>query len=713
MFDLTFLNSAFLIGILGALLPLLIHLLNRRRIKVILFSTLKYLLPLQKKQMRRIRIREIILLIIRMLIIGFLALALARPAFKGSSGGSVSAHTATSVFIVLDDSYSMAYESAGGTIFHKARQKTFSLIEFLNESDDANLIFSSNPDQPIFDEPTHNFSLLQELVDKKQVSAAKGNLIAAINKATQLADKSINLNKEIYLITDMQAVGWDTAGVALPTIQDPTRLFIIDMGEKRRRNLYVENVDYKNQLLFANKPIRFASAIFNGTNEKVDNQLLQIFLNGIKKSQVGVSIAPNSYGQGTVSVTFPETKDYSGFVELPDDALMIDNRRYFTTNIKGEVKALILIDEITDEQKNGFFITTGLNPLDSNETRIIPVLKEKAALGNLRLSDYQVIILSNVSSLNQGELSLLSAFVERGGGLMCVLGSQCDVRFYNDSFLPIFSPAKIKSLRGAEQNTGDKRAFFSWDKIDYEHYVFQIFNEKENSFLSLRSYFSYELLPEEGSNVLVSYNNRMPALLTHSLGQGKVALLSSSLDNDWNNLPIRSVFVPFIHRMVQFLGLSDYQGQTLHVGEPAAREVENIPYGAKIVCIKPGDDVVEVTPESKEGRNILRLPDTNAPGIYTWRVGGEIVGQFAVNVDVEESDLFRIENDKVIDLFPDQNVTLLTGSDSLKDQAMQARYGRELWKFFLWFVFLLLITEMLIAWWIGYEKKLEVAPAAI
>ncbi len=702
MFDLTFLNSTFLIGLLGALLPLLIHLLNRRRIKIIPFSTLKYLTPLQKKQMRRMRIREILLLLVRMAIVAFLALAMARPALKGSFGGDVGAHSATSIVIVVDDSFSLGYEANDGTLFNRTRQRALALIDFLKESDDANVIFTSRPDAPVFDQPTHNFSLIRELINSHGVSMAKGQLLSSVILADTLLDTSNNLNKEIYLITDLQAAAWDTAEIVWPSFKDKNRLFIIDVGEKNPQNIYIDHVDYANQLLFADRPIRFTAGVFNGSQHEVDNQLLELYVNGLKKSQVGISGAPGGYTSGQMSMTFEEAKPYAGYVEMPDDALIADNRRYFALDIRGEVQALIVADDIADEAPNSFFLQSVLNPLGKGETRIIPTVKKTTDMGAVQLSAYQVVILSNVKELSAGQTAMLERFVTDGGGLMIVLGDQSDVRYYNETLLPTFLPAKIKSLRGGEEG-----AFFSWGKIDFQHYIFQAFKDSDNPFQSLQFNRTFEILPEKGVAIPVAYNNQMPALLTREMGRGFVAVLPTSLDNKWNSLPIRAGFVPLMHRAIQFLGLGGGAAQTLTVGSPATREVANIPLGAETACVKPSGDVVKVSPELKSNQSVLRFTETDEIGIYAWRVGSETVGQFAVNVDVSEANLTRSNPADLMTRFPDQNVVFVSGNDSLKDKVLQIRFGRELWKPFLWVVFLLLLVELGLAWSLGREKKLE------
>ncbi|KPL01636.1 MAG: hypothetical protein AMJ73_10285 [candidate division Zixibacteria bacterium SM1_73] len=144
-----FLNPIFLFAAGAAVLfPLLIHLFNRQKVKKVFFSSLLFLRSLEKTRMRRVKIKEYLLLLIRSLIILLVVAAFARPAIRGGFVSKVGAHAKTSVVILLDDSYSMRYETKEGSLFDLAKKKARKIINQLKEGDDASLIlFSSEPER--------------------------------------------------------------------------------------------------------------------------------------------------------------------------------------------------------------------------------------------------------------------------------------------------------------------------------------------------------------------------------------------------------------------------------------------------------------------------------------------------------------------------------------------------------------------------------------
>ena len=139
----TFLNPAILIGLAAATIPVIIHLLNLRKLKKIEFSTLIFLKELQKNKIRRVKLKQWILLALRVLIILLIVTAFARPTLEGVSiGGTTSAAKTTALFI-LDDSFSMSVVGQNGSYINQAEQTIKELLNNFEEGDEAELILVS------------------------------------------------------------------------------------------------------------------------------------------------------------------------------------------------------------------------------------------------------------------------------------------------------------------------------------------------------------------------------------------------------------------------------------------------------------------------------------------------------------------------------------------------------------------------------------------
>ena len=134
---LSFLNTTVLIAAVAALIPLIIHLFSRRKVKIIEFSSLKHLKAMQRRQVRRLKIRQLLLLILRMLIILLVVMAFARPTTEKGSMGS---HASVSAVILFDNSASMNRYVSDGILFDIAKRRTLDLLQNFGEADEVDLV---------------------------------------------------------------------------------------------------------------------------------------------------------------------------------------------------------------------------------------------------------------------------------------------------------------------------------------------------------------------------------------------------------------------------------------------------------------------------------------------------------------------------------------------------------------------------------------------
>jgi uncharacterized membrane protein len=198
----TFLNPAILFGLLAASIPILIHLLNLRKLKKIDFSTLQFLKELQKNKIRKIKLKQWLLLALRVLIILCIVTAFARPTLVGVSiGGTTSAAKTTAIFI-LDDTFSMSVIDQNGSYFNQAKETIKELLNQFEEVDEFGLILVSH--QPDEIDMTSNLTKFKGDVDAVTISCASNKLNNALIKAAEVIGKAKNFNKEIYLFTDFQ-----------------------------------------------------------------------------------------------------------------------------------------------------------------------------------------------------------------------------------------------------------------------------------------------------------------------------------------------------------------------------------------------------------------------------------------------------------------------------------------------------------------------------
>ncbi|HMF52568.1 MAG TPA: BatA domain-containing protein, partial [Candidatus Saccharimonadales bacterium] len=213
-----FLYPLFLFGLAAASLPILIHLLNRRRLKRIRFPAVRFILLSQKRISRSYRLRHWLLLALRTLAVIFLALLLANPIFQ-TGAGLFAGGGPVALVVLLDNSLSMRW-SGDGNGFKQAKEAARLLLSALNDNDRAALIPTNISEKDVFRLKGQKDVLLKEL-DGIEVADGTANLPVALSKAYELLNQPAG-QKEIRLITDMALTGWDQFSVSALKQIDPS-----------------------------------------------------------------------------------------------------------------------------------------------------------------------------------------------------------------------------------------------------------------------------------------------------------------------------------------------------------------------------------------------------------------------------------------------------------------------------------------------------------
>ena len=190
-----FLNPLFLLGLLAAGIPLIIHLWNRRRVVTIDFSSLMFLMAAHRENARRFQLRQLLILLLRMAIVALIVLALARP-FLTLGLPVASVRAKTDLVVVLDNSYSMAYQDVDDIRFEKAKTLAIDILDTLRHGDSAALILMSDIPNPVFRQLTPDLESVRAAINAAEVSYRATNVQPSLELAHEILAESEQLNKE-------------------------------------------------------------------------------------------------------------------------------------------------------------------------------------------------------------------------------------------------------------------------------------------------------------------------------------------------------------------------------------------------------------------------------------------------------------------------------------------------------------------------------------
>ena len=446
-----FLNPLFLFGLLAAGIPLIIHLWNRRRVVTIDFSSLMFLMAAHRENARRFQLRELLILLLRMAIVALIALALARP-FLTLGLPIASVRAKTDIVIVLDNSYSMAYQDVDGIRFEKAKTLAIDILETLRHGDSAALILMSDIPNPIFRQLTPDLGSVTAAINDATVSYRGTNVQPSLELAHDILAESEQVNKELYLISDFTRNGWENWGRLLN--RSGARVSLIPVAEGAAHNTNIEEVRPSNQLIGVNLPLQLNVTTANHSVAPLAESMLTLFIGGEKQKTVRFSAAANESLNTTLTYNFSTPGMHIGSLTLTEDRLQVDNRRYFALDVIGEVRVLC-VGEQTE------YLTLALNPHHSsvlpivtggavskdislNGVMILPTQCTPTAFESFPLEDYDVIILADVPKITRQIGVQLQTFIRHGKSIIAFVSMDSDADSYN-ALSASWSPARLGS----------------------------------------------------------------------------------------------------------------------------------------------------------------------------------------------------------------------------------------------------------------------------
>ncbi|OQX96017.1 hypothetical protein B6I21_02450 [candidate division KSB1 bacterium 4572_119] len=690
----TFLNSAILLGLLAGAIPIIIHLITRQKAKTIFFSSLKFLKKLENQQIRRLRMKQILLLLIRTLIILLLILAFARPTIRGTFFAGVGASAKTTAVLVLDNSLSMGVKKSGQQLYDYSKRAVSELEDVFNTGDEVFGIYSTESTTPIFDGARYNFQTVNRIIQNSNVTGQKSDLPAALFEAKKILESSNNINKEIFIFSDFQLSGFEKSLIQNQTksSDEKVSVYIVPSRSEKISNLAIREIKSANQIIEKGKVVELQVQIKN-TGQKIEkNKLVQAFLDNKRTGQKTVNLKPGESRMVKFKI-IPKTTGYiAGSVLLEDDDLTLDNRRYFTFYIPEKIRVLLVGSSNADVR----FLKFALNPSTEDEARIEVNSTTPNNIEYAALKKYDVVILSNVSRLEGALETEIAEHLKKGKGLIVFLGSNVDLRNYNE---------KLQKIKGMPQLTetvgkiGTTDFSLSLGKVDFSHPIFEgVFENEDKQIDSPMFYFITKTIIRPENTVVMEFSTGDPFLIETSFKNGKALLFTSAIDPEWSDIYLKGVFVPMMNRCVSYLGNSSASfSKEYFVNNELTWTLSDLHNYENLEAETPDGRLLKVIPHMGDGKVNVKFKNTEVPGIYSLYNAKKLVSKLAVNVKPEESEFEMAAGDRLKELLGDYKIVDSEKEMSVAREVNASRYGREFWKLLIVMVFILLIAEMLLA----------------
>jgi len=547
---LAWINPLYLSGLLMLALPVLIHLVQRQHSTSVKFPSLMFLRQIQWREKRRLEIRHWLLLLLRCLLLLLVVLAFARPFLIGEIAPGVLNLERSDSVIVIDRSYSMRLADH----WQQAQKIALQLVNAKQARDRIGVVMFDDETEVVSD-LTENADNLRTVIARQTPGSRTTRLRVAIEQGARLLAGSNAHLKQILMVSDFQAVA-RPAG-ELPAISRDIELIAHAIEPADSANSTISSLAIQSQAGGIDDEFSLELEVTNHA-AKVMVQQLSLSLNGRQLEQRELRLSPGSVAKETFTGLSLGADLARGIVSLGEDDLAIDNQAYFIHSTQQQVPVLI-IEARQLRGNQGLYLENALRLSRHPAFRV--ERRPWHAVRASELEGWAIIIVNDATIPGGGLAAALKDFVVAGGGLLVALGeaTQGSWPSADDGYLPGTPGRRIDAKPGAKHRV---------ETFDADHAFASASESRETINLSSASIFSYrELRPNANDRVLASYDDGGVALAERRLGRGKALVLTTTLDTHWNDIAVKPVFLPFLHRAMRYLADYDAYPREFEVGD--------------------------------------------------------------------------------------------------------------------------------------------------
>lgn len=706
----TFLNTILLAGAAAFMIPLIIHLLNKRRVKVVRWGAMHLLHEVLKQKKRRLQIEQWLLLMTRIAIPIVLALCLARPVL--SALRQIPGFGKTSAAILLDDSFSMRAPNPAGTAASQARQDIQRVLDNLPRGSDAQVILAGGTPRKMMDQATSALDLIpKQLVDLPS-QAGPVNANELFQTAGAALQKTSNAAREIVMVSDFQESDWKAIadGASLPALesmmkQEPKpQVTFYRVPTELSENLSIASAELSALVAAETQPVGLRVRVKNHGKRPWQDVAVHLEADGARLRTARVSVPPE--GEASLSFThaFDKVGDHTLAVRLEGDSFPEDNAFYSVIQVRNQLNTLLIDGDPGNEPLAGSvdFLEIALAPHQSAAASLKDLVRtQKIDFKRLRADDFrgqEVVVLANVDRFNR--LPDLDRFVKDGGGLLVFAGPKCDIDWYNREFFKggngLF-PCAVKGYGRTESNENAARVLLQ----RLSHPSVAYFNDPRSGRLQdVEFHHWFQLAPsDDQTRTLLSLDRGAPLIVEKKIGRGRVIAVATTANPEWSNLPLQPFFVPLAQRLVTYLATQSTTPAWQFVGAPLQVNLKKEQADVDFTLADPLGKTEDIKSRKEGEAALLETKPITSPGVYELKQKNAAAAPprlFAFNVNPAESQLRTLSSEDVRKMAARLGAGFAESFDSYEKLDRERRHGAEFWQPFLLALLVLLFFEVLL-----------------
>ncbi len=717
-----FRNASLLWWLPLALLPIVIHLLNRLRRRDIEWGAMQFLLASHAARSKRVLLEEAALLLIRVLVLALLVGAVARPFLKNpyyaGAGGA-----RQDVAVVVDASGSMDLRREGTRVYERAVAAVGGILDSLAEGDTACLVVAGPTPTLLTQDPefitTESRGELKRRLDGVMPTAGSADMVRAMDVALGSLTAGKHPHKQLVVVTDGQEEGWHTDQMRrwefLRDVIDQQggevdlHVLTVGGGSGRVRNAAVTALRSDRRVVGTDRPVAFQLTVTNTGTEPMSERHVELTVEDrrVGEQEVG-ALQPGASSTAELTHQFFRPGSYLLRARLlGDDDVGVDDVTSLSVEVH-ERLGVLLVDGAPSERPLGSetsYIRIALDPTEvEGEPRVDyladarPV--EVADTREQDLAGYRVVVLANVPRVGELFLARLKQFVRDGGGLLVAPGDRVDLDWYRANLYGEGEGPLPAELTPPEGDAADHANPLRVRKSGSDHPAVTLSADPDETDVDkVEVYRRYGLRPadRESAQVVLRLKSGEPLLAERRFGRGRVLLSAIPLDVDWSNLPALKVYVVLVHELVQWLAAPTFTEWTVLAGQPLIARLAADGTAPAASLVGPDGRTVELAGERNGANMVFRFDRADATGVYrltTTEGGGSQTRCFVVRPSGEESKLDRLDETTKDALAERVGISFVDRTDDLRARLRTDSVGAEVWQLLAAGVLLLLLGEV-------------------
>ena len=700
----SFLNPAFLFGALAAALPIVLHLLNRRRVRDIRFSDLRFLEEVQVQRSRSLGLRRLLLLLLRVLAILLIVLAVARPRLAGLAPRDAGR---VSVLVILDASASMQTAGEQRTRFAEAVAYAAETVADLSGGSEVQALLAADEPRAVFGDWTRGGEGAAGALRELAPTDGGFDLPAALSAAAAWARDARHGPALVLVLSDFQLAAWDAGALSRAAAELDAagvgRVMVRAIGEIQA-NGGVRDVRLPLRAVQPGESVQLRAEVLVGRPA----QTFWLELGGERVAEAVANAAVGEIDSLVFALTAPAAGLHAGLVSTEADRFPVDDDRPFVLGVRDSI-GVLLVHGAAGETigRSGWrYWQQALAPGSGSGASDDPatVYRVRSLRGDrLETSDLtgtDLFVYLDAGQLGRSAGESLARWLREGGGAVFQFGDYNLAGYLSAVLLPMLEVDGDIAYRN-RSDTGAEQARI----VDRRHPLFDGLGEPSLATLERSLWRRHFALGDSGLAVLMATESGAPLLATGALGAGRFALLPYNLSAGSTDLARNPMFLPFAQRLAALLaGGGGDRERNLTVGETprlALPDGEGLrdPLVLHFAATNAGDrEQLAARVHWERETPVIKGETARRKGFYTFIAGGDTVGTVAVSPPSAEGDPRLRAPAEVLDQLATAGLEMgrdLAAVDA--DAFAAALRGRELAPLLLSLAILLLLAETAIS----------------